>query len=478
MKRPPIVVVMGHVDHGKTTLLDYIRETSVAAREAGGITQSIGAYEIVHNKERVTFIDTPGHEAFKKMRARGAEAADIAILVVAADDGVQPQTKEAIKIIRETETPFIVAINKIDKAGADQDKTKNELTQEGVLLEGYGGNVSYQPISAKTGDGVHELLDLILLTAEMEELDYDPAAPAKGFILESKLDSRKGIIATAIVKNGALKTGDEIVTPSTRGKIKMLENFLGKPVDQIIPSSPAIISGFENLPIVGEEFEKARAPLSKIILQKPTISKTPKIGKKTLEEVQTLSFIIKADTSGSLEIVSEIINNLPMPEKIQIEIIGESVGNVSDSDINAAIPTKALVIAFRNKVTKAAENLAKVHNIQIISSEIIYELIKAVEEKIKSLKEEMIKGVLEILAIFGKKGANQQIVGGKVIEGEIKNNTVIEIWRKEKSLGDGKIINLQHNKKDAAIVAAGKECGLLVDSQAAIQVGDKIISKQ
>ena len=470
-------MVMGHVDHGKTTLLDYIRETSVAAREAGGITQSIGAYEIIHNQERVTFIDTPGHEAFKKMRARGAEAADIAILVVAADDGVQPQTKEAIKILHETKTPFVVAINKIDKTNADPDKTKNELTQEGVLLEGYGGNISYQPLSAKTGEGVHELLDLILLAAEMEELDYDPAAPVKGFILESKLDSRKGIIATAVVRNGVLKIGDEIATPSTKGKVKMLENFLGKPVDQIIPSSPAIISGFEKLPIAGEEFEKAREPLSKIISQKPIISKMPKSNKEVSEEIQTLSFIIKADTSGSLETLSEIIKHLPMPEKARMEIIGESVGNVSDSDINAAIPTQALVIAFRNKVTKAAEGLAKIHNIQIINSEIIYELIKTIEEKIKSLQESIAKGVLEILAVFGKKGAKQQIVGGKVIEGEIKNNAPIEIQRKGKFLNDGKIINLQHNKKNATVITAGKECGLLVDAQTEIQIGDRIVQK-
>ncbi|MEK7590153.1 MAG: translation initiation factor IF-2 [Patescibacteria group bacterium] len=466
-KRSPIVVVMGHVDHGKTTLLDHIRKTSVAAREAGGITQSIGAYEITHPSansgqvQKITFIDTPGHEAFTKMRTRGAKIADIAILVVAADDSVKLQTKEAVRIIKESETPFVVAINKIDKPNANVDKVKNDLMQEGVLLEGYGGNISYQPISAKTGEGVHELLDLILLAAEMEDLNYDPNAPANGFILESKMDSRRGIVATVIVKNGTLKIG---------GKIKALENFLGENVKEILPSSPAVMLGFEFLPTIGEEFHVENGEIK---TAKPVVSVKVAAAETETEE-NTITILLKADVAGSLEALSEVIKNLPLPEEIKIKIIYESVGNITDGDVNIAVPTKALVIGFNTKISKAAENLAKTQGIKIILSNIIYELIKTIEEEIKGRQKEKINGDLEILAIFGKKDAHQ-IVGGKVILGEIKNNAVIEIQRKNEILGQGKIINLQQKKRDAQKVESGNEAGLLVDSKISIQIGDHII---
>jgi len=277
-RRSPIVVVMGHVDHGKTSLLDYIRKTNVVSREAGGITQSIGAYEIIHypggsesqnnadktrtNAERgkrITFIDTPGHEAFSKMRSRGARVADLAILVVAADEGVKPQTTESIKTLLETKTTFVVAITKIDKPNADIDKVKNELTSAGVLLEGYGGSVSCEPISAKSGDHVNELLDLLLLASEMEDLSYDPAAPAEGIVLESKMDKRRGLEATVIVKNGTLRQGEPIATQSGKGKIKILEDFAGKAQKELVPSAPALVIGFSELPQAGERFVTGEA---------------------------------------------------------------------------------------------------------------------------------------------------------------------------------------------------------------------------
>ncbi|KKT56520.1 MAG: Translation initiation factor IF-2 [Candidatus Wolfebacteria bacterium GW2011_GWA1_44_24] len=239
--RPPIVAVLGHVDHGKTSLLDFIRKTNFVAREAGGITQSIGAYEIIHNGKKITFIDTPGHEAFSKMRSRGAIAADLAILVVAADDGVKPQTKESIEILNSAKTPFVVAVNKIDKSNADIEKTINDLTANGVLLEGRGGNVSWQAISAKTGQGVDELLDLVLLAAEMENLTYNPDADAGGVIIEAKSDNRRGIVVSVIAENGILKIGDKIATFGAGGKIKILENFLGEKTAELRPSSPALI---------------------------------------------------------------------------------------------------------------------------------------------------------------------------------------------------------------------------------------------
>ena len=263
-QRPPIVVVMGHVDHGKTTLLDYIRKTSVAAREAGGITQAVGAYEIERDGRKITFIDTPGHEAFSAMRSRGAQAADLAILVVAADEGVKPQTKEAIKILEDAKTPFIVAINKIDKTAGNIEKAKNDLMGVNVFLEGYGGQTSYQGISAKTGEGVEGLLDLVLLVADVEDLSYDPSAPATGYIVEASRDPRRGIAVSVIIRNGTLHRGDKVRTPSAMGKVKILEDFSGKTAESLEPSAPAVVIGFEDLPLIGEEFfaggsERARS---------------------------------------------------------------------------------------------------------------------------------------------------------------------------------------------------------------------------
>ena len=502
--RPPVIVVLGHVDHGKTTLLDYIRKTNVAAREAGGITQSIGAYEITHaphesrtdaetNAEdrgkgqrssassqresapaegrRMTFIDTPGHEAFSKMRSRGAQVADLAILVVAVDDGVQPQTKEAIKIIQEAKIPYVVAINKVDKEGVDVSRAKNELTAAGVLLEGYGGNISYQPISGKTGKGVPELLDLLLLAADLEEMPFDPKNPAQGVILESKLESRRGIVATGIVKDGTLRVGDQIHAGSAFGKVKGLENFLGHRVKEIVPSSPAVILGFESLPEVGEKFSVGEKPLG----DKAGNQKTRKPEIQIKEDELSANFILKADVSGTLEALKEVIKNMPKPDKIIMKIIDESVGDITDGDVKLAISSKASIIGFRVVPTRAAENLAQTHKIRIIISPIIYELLKAIDENFSRLDKTMVKGDLEILAIFGNKGSNQQVVGGKVIAGQILNNGNPEIERRGTVLGTGKILNLQKAKKDSPVLETGSEGGLLIDSGVAIKPGDHLI---
>ncbi len=470
MKRPPIVVIMGSVDHGKTTLLDYIRKANVAAKEAGGITQAVGAYEIERDGQKITFIDTPGHEAFFKIKARGAQIADIAILVVAADDSVQPQTKEALKIIQQSETAFIVAINKIDRV-PNADKVKNELMQAGVLLEGYGGNISYQLISAKTGQGVDELLDLILLAAELEHFDYDPNHHASGFVLEAKLDSRRGVLATLIITDGTLKTGDEIAAGSAKGKVKILENFLGKRADVLTPSAPAVVFGFESLPKAGDKFHVGKPEEIQILTAEAR-------GKKALPLVLAaegrVNLILKADATGSLDALSQVIKNLPKKEKQSIEIIDESVGDIGDNDVKMAASTKAMIIGFKASATKAAETLARSQNVKIIESEIIYDLVKAIEEALDSLDKLVVKGKLEILATFGRKGG-QQIIGGKVTEGVISNNAVLDIERKGEVAGSGKIVNLQQAKKDARSVAAGKECGLMFDSEMEIKVGDVLV---
>jgi translation initiation factor IF-2 len=471
IKRPPVIVVLGHVDHGKTSLLSKIRDTRMP-HEPGKITQSIGAYEIEHNGKQITFIDTPGHEAFSKMRARGAQAADLAILVIAADDGVQPQTKEVVQTLKEIKLPFVVAINKIDKSGIDSTRAKNELTAEGVLLEGYGGDISFQEVSAKTGEGINELLDLVLLASEFTELDTNPEKPGTGFILEAKLDSRKGIIVSGIVKNGTLKIGDPIHAGGAMGKIKNIEDFSGKRVDSAGPGTPVLILGFETLPEIGADF---LAEIKTGTSTSTTETTKPMSATELGEDERLLNVILKGDVSGSLESLTQIIEHLPRPENIRLIIITSSLGDVSDGDVKNAISSKALIIGFKTKVSKAAEALARVHNIRIITSEIVYELITALEEEFKKLEQSVIKGELEILGIFGKKDGKEQIVGGKVKKGEILNNSTIEIIRRGNTIGNGKIVNVQSNKKDIPALTVGNEGGILIISETEIKKGDYLI---
>ncbi|MDI6734391.1 MAG: GTP-binding protein [Patescibacteria group bacterium] len=468
--RPPIVAVMGHVDHGKTTLLDYIRKTNVAAREAGGITQSIGAYEIIHNGRKITFIDTPGHEAFSKMRGYGAKIADLAILVVAADDGVKPQTKDALKYILEAKIPFVVAINKADKTNANIEKTKQDLMQAGVFLEGSGGSVSWNIISAKLGTGIHELLDHLLLVSDVEGFSYDPKAEADGFILTCKLDPRRGIIVGVILCNGRLELNDLIQTKSASGKIKMLENFLGENTSPILPSSPAIIIGFENAPKIGEEFVagKKLATRAKTILNK--ISKPANQTKD--EKDETLKLILKANEVGSLEALEDLIHRIS--KEAPLKIIQSSIGNIHESDVKTAESTRALIIGFRAKADKAAINIARSQKTTIILSQIIYELEKSIKEyAAKTISKEM--RTIEILAIFGAPKGKQKIIGGKVILGPIKNQESFEIWQDKKLFGTGRIINLQSQRQDITEAQTGQEVGLLIESEESIKTGNKLL---
>lgn len=480
IKRSPVVVVVGHVDHGKTSLLDYIRKTSLASREAGGITQSVGAYEVTRNDQKITFIDTPGHEAFSKMRSRGANIADLAILVVAATDGAQKQTKEAVKILKETDTPFVVAINKIDQDGADIDKTKNQLTQEGVLLEGYGGNISWCGVSAKTGEGINDLLDLILLLADVEELTYDNKKNASGYVLESRMDDRKGVMISAIIKDGTLKTGDYIRAGEIYGRVKILNDFAGTRMEKLSASSPAVIFGFESLPKAGDVFETSVVPFAKPVIATETTFKP--LVTKTLSDKRSLNLILKSDSSGGLEALSEILKSLPAPYDMRIEIENASIGTITDGDIKNATAHKAAIIAFKVGATKAAEALAVAQLVTVVKSEIIYDLTKAVEAMLKAGTVAKIIGRLELLAVFGKKGVSknysigkQQIIGGKVIEGEIKNNTHLDVTRKNIVIGKGKVINLQSDKKNLPRVETPNECGLLFDADVEVKVGDVLI---
>lgn len=478
MKRPPIVVVMGHVDHGKTSLLDYIKKTTVAAKEAGGITQSIGAYEIAiehHGEEKITFIDTPGHQAFSAMRARGTKAADIALLVVAADDGVKEQTKESIKVIKNSKITPIVVINKIDKPGADIDRVISELMQEEILLEGHGGNVSWKAVSAKTGESVNELLNLILLAAEFEELSYAPDKPASGYVLESKMDSRRGPVATLVIKDGILRTGDEIAAGSAQAKVKLMEDFRGKQIKQAEPSAPVLVLGFEKVPEIGIDFIKGKKS-AEDELESETKTQTSSQIKIESESEKITNLFLKSSDTGSLEALETVIKNIPLPGNNIFKIVGKGLGDITDGDVKFSSSFKAIIIGFKIKVTKPAENLTRIQNVKILQSNIIYKLVEELENLAKRLGSEIIIGKLEILAIFDKK-AGKMVIGGKVIEGKIVNNSKFTVIRNDKEIGNGRIINLQKNKRDASEVLEGDECGLLIESAADVKKGDYVIIK-
>ncbi len=475
MKRPPIIVVVGHVDHGKTTLLDYIRKENVVAGEARGITQSIGAYEITHNGEKMSFIDTPGHEAFMAMRARGARIADIAIVVVAADDGVQNQTKEAIRILEETKTPYVVAITKIDRV-SDTTKVKNDLMQADVLLEGFGGNISWHAVSGKTGAGISELLDLLVVMADMQDSECDLTHPARGYVLECKKDSQRGIMVNAIVVDGTLKTGDEISIAGISARVRSLEDYSGKRVDIAVPSMPITIIGFKEIPKIGEEFIAGKG------LPDSAIDSSVSGARKLLVKIKgetVVNIIVKADAYGSLEALSQIVRALPVPPGYAVRVVDEGVGEITDGDIQwltASVTGTGILAGFNVQPTKTAENVAKINNINIITSSSMYDLTTKLQEAIARMGKQAIAGDVEILAVFDKKDG-RRIVGGKVVVGEIKMNSPCGIERNGAVMGVGRIINLQQDKKDASVVIAGNECGMLIDVDTDMRVGDHLIVK-
>lgn len=465
--RPPVVVVVGHVDHGKTTLLDFIRKASVADKEAGGITQSVGAYEVEHDGKKITFIDTPGHEAFSSMREKGTAIADIAVLVVAATEGIKPQTTEVIDILKKTKTPYIVAITKIDSPNADIEKVKNELLAAEVPLEGAGGDVSWQAVSGKTGEGVSELLELIILVAEVIGLTFDPGAHANGFVLEAEKSDKRGIIAHIILKNGVLKRGDEMVTKGANSKTKILEDFTGRPVKEILPSSPATVGSFDNLPRSGDEFwaDAVDIEVVGVVGGETPAELTQTIRIKSEEESQgNIKAVLRADSVGSLEALKQVLKAL-------VEMKEASVGEITDSDVQFATSTGSIVVGFRVKSVKSAQKLADAQGVKIITSDIIYKLVEAVES-IDISEEEAVKGgTLEVLAIFNST-ASKQTIGGKVIEGTMGHNAPVQIIREDEIIGKGRIKSLQTGKEDVKEVSSGSESGLVVGTETKIEKGD------
>ena len=475
------MVVLGHIDHGKTTLLDYIRKTKVAEKEAGGITQHIGAYEIEIDNKKITFIDTPGHEAFSAMRARGAKVADIAILIIDATEGVKAQTKEAISQIKKAKIPFIVALNKIDKPNADPPKVKRELVKEGVTVEDLGGNVPAINISAKTGQGVNELLELILLLAEMEELKTDLSQGAQGVIIESYLDHFRGPTATLILNQGILKKGEILATFSTLGKVRILENFQGQSISEAFPSQPVVVVGFEEVPKVGEEFRVFPSlEEAKKFLEKK--EEKPERGVLEIEPDQkVLNIILKGDVFGSIEAIEEILKNLSQ-EKVIVRVLKSEVGAINESDVKLAKSGKAIILGFRVKVNPVAKNLAEREKVKILIFEVIYDLVEGTRKLIERMIEPEIVRVdlakVKVLVHFWA-GKNRQIVGGRVIEGEVKKGAKIEVFRDDELLDQGKMVNLQIEKKDVERAKKGDECGILYEGgNVKIEPGDILVIYQ
>ncbi len=490
--RPPVVTVMGHVDHGKTLLLDAIRKTHVVDEEAGGITQHIGAYEVTLGSEdnRIIFIDTPGHEAFTEMRARGAQVTDIVILVVAADDGVMPQTVEAINHAKAAGVPIIVAINKIDKPQAQPEKVKQALMEHGLVPENLGGDTLMVEVSAKTRQGIDELLEAILLQAEMMDLKGNPKQKARAVVLESGMDKSRGITATVIVKRGTLKKGDSFVVGASYGKVRTLTNDKGKQVKSAGPSFPVLVTGFSEIPEVGETLyvvknEKEAKQISsyrktKLLEEKAeaqaSVSLDDLFNKIKDGEVHELNVIVKADVMGSLKAVCEALGKLGN-EEVRVNVVHEAVGGISESDINLAIASGAIVIGFNVRPEPKARALAKKEGIEIRVYSIIYDIIddvtKALTGMLAPKREEKVLGRAEVRATFSvpKVGV---VAGCYVVDGEIPRNANVHLLRDNVVIYDGRIASLKRFKDDVKSVQAGYECGLGIENFNDIKVGDII----
>ncbi len=486
IKKPPVVVVLGHVDHGKSTLLDYIRKANVVSGEAGGITQHLGAYEverILENGEKssITFLDTPGHEAFSGIRERGAKSADIAILVVSAEDGVKTQTLEALKSILKQDIPYIVAINKIDKPGANVEKTKQSLAENEVYVEGYGGSIPVVPISALTGKGIPELLDMISLISDLDNKKSDTEKLASGIVIEAQLDNKKGIGATLLIQDGSLRSGMYVVSGKSMSPVRIFEDFRGKSIKQARFSSPVKVIGFDSIPKVGSEFKsfetKKEAEACVIENSKLEIINKNNIPEKKDGNAIYVPFIIKADATGSLEAVKNEIAKIKN-EKVKIKIVSESIGNINENDVKTALgDPKIIILSFNTKPDSKASGIIERSNIKVKSFDIIYNLIEFIKNTItENVPKEYIEqstGTAKVLALFSKV-KDKQILGAKVQEGSILIGSEVKIIRREVEIGRGRIRELQEKKLKTDEVATGHEFGTLVESKIEIALGDKI----
>jgi translation initiation factor IF-2 len=482
--RSPVIVVMGHIDHGKSTLLDYIRKSNSVEGEAGGITQHISAYEVAHTDKsgalrKITFLDTPGHEAFQKMRDHGAEVADIAILMVSAEDGVKAQTLEALASIKRAGIPFIVAINKIDKPNANPDRSKQELLEHGVYLEGLGGDIPSVLISAKRGDGVTELIEMTLLVADLAELTGDPERPAEGVIIETNRDPKKGISATLIIKNGTLRQGDFVLSGASHSPVRIFEDFLGKTITEASFSSPVRVVGWSDLPEAGATFstcatKKEAERQATEVREARQKASTVAIGDGDRADVLIIPLILKADVSGSLDAVEHEIKKLHS-EGIELRIVFRGVGSISETDVKTALgSTDTLVVGFNTNVDDIARDLAERNGVEIKTFEVIYKLSEWLGEIIDVRRPKMsveeVAGRAKVLKTFSHT-KRKQVLGGRLEAGVLALNSTVRIMRSDTEIGRGSILNLQQNRADMKKVEQG-EFGAEVRAGITIAPGD------
>lgn len=493
IERPPIVVVMGHIDHGKSTLLDYIRKTNVVDSEAGGITQCISAYEVSHKDEsgkdkKITFLDTPGHEAFSKMRERGAKIADIAILVVSAEDGVKPQTLEAWKTISESKTPCIVAINKIDKPNANIEKTKAELAENEIYLEDYGGKTPFALISAKEGTGVDGLLSLVNILAELENFTGNREIEASGVIIEANLDPKRGIKATLIIKDGILKKGMIVVAGEAVCSTRIMENFLGHMISEASFSSPIRLVGFDKMPIVGTEFRAFKNKDEALAYAENSL-KNAKENKESGFKKETdsnpeninkiISIVLKADVAGMVEAIQKEIGKIK-DEGIEYRIVQKGAGPIGEADVKVVVSGEnSFILGFNVKADKSARELAEKRGIGIFFFDIIYKMTEWLKEEMEKRKPKTDKvettGRAKIIKTFSRT-KERQIMGGKVTEGAIALGNIVKIVRRDFEIGRGKIVNLEKNKVKVSSVEEGSEFGMMIESKMEVAAGDIIES--
>lgn len=492
VKRPPIVTIMGHVDHGKTSLLDAIRHAKVTASEAGGITQHIGAYTVSLNGEKITFLDTPGHEAFTAMRARGAQVTDIVILVVAADDGIMPQTKEAINHCKAANVPMIVAINKIDRPGANIDRVKQELTEHGLVSEDWGGDTICVPVSAKTGENLESLLEMVLLTAEMQELTADPNRKAKGTVIEAKLDKGRGSVASLLIQNGTLNVGDSILVGSTYGRIRAMFDDRGKKIKSAGPSIPVEILGLSEVPAAGDRFivckdEKTARNMAELRKQKIKADSNQASNRVSLEDlysqiqegkVKELAIVVKADVQGSVEAIRQSLEKLSTDD-VKVRVIHGAVGAITETDVTLAAASNALVIGFNVRPDGNATVQAEKENIEIKTYRIIYDAIEDVKSAMIGMLEpeykEVVNGKAEVRMTYKISNVGT-IAGCYVTDGKIVRNSEIRVIRDGIVIFESTLASLKRFKDDAKEVAKGYECGLSVEKFNDLKEGDVIES--
>lgn len=492
--RPPVVAIVGHIDHGKSTLLDYIRHANVVAQEHGGITQHLSAYEAVHNGKTITFLDTPGHEAFAAMRSRGLSAADIAILVVSSEEGAKPQTLEAVRLIKEANVSYIVAFTKIDKPEANIERAKSSLLEHEIYLEGLGGEIPYVGVSGKTGEGIPELLDLILLSAELAGLHADLQKPAEGIVIEAHIESKRGASATLIIKDGTLKSGQFVVAGPAMAPVRIMENFLGTATKEASAGSPVRIVGFSALPEVGGLFytleskkeaeERARRAeaekrLRTLAGSKPAPSPVLEEGEEQAPEIHILPLVIKSDVLGTGDAVLHEIRKIILPPRLELRVVSQSVGSVSEADVKLAgsgeIP--GIVVGFNIKVDASAESLAERLGVTISIFQIIYQLAQWLQEEIEKRRPktriEEKTGTARILKLFSQT-KNKIVLGGRVEEGVLRLHEEVKIMRRDLELGVGSIESLQAQKKVVNSVDAGNEFGAVIKTNVEIAPNDRL----